>query len=104
MVHLLRVNLAQDSGDRKCAFAKVSWNPRASQVALVVKKPPANAGDIRDMGSIPGSGRSPGEGHATYSSILAWRIPWTEEAGELQSMGSQSQTRLKCLSPHACLL
>ena len=35
----------------------------ASQVALVVKNPPANAGDIRDMGSIPGSGRSPGEGH-----------------------------------------
>ena len=36
---------------------------RASQVALVVKNPPANAGDIRDVGSIPGSGRSPGEGH-----------------------------------------
>ena len=31
---------------------------------------------------------------ATHSSILAWRIPWTEEPGELQSMGSQSQTRL----------
>ena len=35
----------------------------ASQVALVVKKPLANAGDIRDAGSIPGSGRSPGGGH-----------------------------------------
>ena len=35
----------------------------ASQVALVVKNPSASAGDIRDMGSIPGSGRSPGEGH-----------------------------------------
>ena len=31
------------------------------------------------MGSIPGSGRSPVGGHATHSSILAWRIPWTEE-------------------------
>ena len=31
---------------------------------------------------------------ATHSSILAWRIPWTEEPGRLQSMGSQSQTRL----------
>ena len=31
---------------------------------------------------------------ATYSSILAWKIPWTEEPGELQCMGSQSQTRL----------
>ena len=35
---------------------------------------------------------------ATHSSILAWRIPWTEEPGGLQSMGSQSQTRLKQLS------
>ena len=34
-----------------------------SQVVLVVKNLPANAGDLRDMGSIPGSGRSPGEGH-----------------------------------------
>ena len=37
----------------------------------VVKNPPANAGDIRDMGSIPGSGRYPGVEMATYSSILA---------------------------------
>ena len=51
---------------------------------LAVKNPPANAGD---MGSIPGSGRSPGEEMATHSSILAWRMPWTEEPGGLQSMG-----------------
>ena len=36
---------------------------RASQVALAVKNPPANAGDIRDVGLIPGPGRSPGGGH-----------------------------------------
>ena len=41
------------------------------------------------MSSIPGSGRSPGEGNATHSSVLAWRIPWTEEPGGLQSTGSQ---------------
>ena len=35
------------------------------------------------------------EGIATHSSILAWRIPWTEEPSRLQSMGSQSQTRLR---------
>ena len=34
------------------------------------------------------------KGMATYSSILAWRMPWTEEPGRLQSMGLQSQTRL----------
>ena len=39
-----------------------------------------------DPGSIPGSGRSPGKGNGNPSSILAWRIPWTEEPGGLQSM------------------
>ena len=58
-------------------------------MALVVKNPPDNAGDARDAGSVHGSGRSPGGGHTTHSSILVWRIPWTEEPGWLQSMGSQ---------------
>ena len=38
---------------------------------------------------------------AAHASILVWRIPWTEEPGRLQSIGSQSQTRLKWLSRHA---
>ena len=59
-------------------------------VVLVVKKRPANAGGLRDEGSIPGSGRSPGGGMATHSNILAWRIPWTEDPGGLLSIGSQS--------------
>ena len=46
-------------------------------VAIVVKNLPANAGNT-DAGSIPGSGRSLEEEMATHSSILAWRIPWTE--------------------------
>ena len=53
----------------------------------MVKNLPANAGYVRDVSSIPGSGRS-GGGHGN-SSILAWRIPWTEEPDGLQSMGSQ---------------
>ena len=56
----------------------------ASQVALAAKKPPADAGDIKGMGSTPGLGRSPGGGHATHSSIIAWRIPQTEEPGRPQ--------------------
>ena len=122
---------------------------------LSLKNPPANAGDIRDAGLNPGSGRFPGEGNGNplqYSDqirsdqslsrvwlfatpwiaarqaslsitnsrsslrlmsiesvmpsshlilcITAWEIPWTEEPGGLQSMGSQSQTRLKGLSRH----
>ena len=39
-------------------------------MALLVKNPPASAGDVKDMGSIPGSGRSPGEGHDNHSSIM----------------------------------
>ena len=49
------------------------------------KESACNAGDL---GSIP-CGEDPLEGMATHSSILAWRIPWTEESGWLQSMGSQ---------------
>ena len=53
------------------------------------KELPANAGGIRDMGSIPESGRSPGEEQGNRVSIIVWRIPWTEEPGGLQSMGLQ---------------
>ena len=41
------------------------------------------------FGVSAGSGRSPREGIATHSSILAWRIPWTEDPGRLQSVGLQ---------------
>jgi len=67
----------------------------------VVKNMPANVGDIRGKGSIPGMGRSPGVGNGIHPSILAWRIPWTEETGRLQSMVSQRKTRLKQLSMRA---
>ena len=59
---------------------------------LVVKNLPANAGDIRDVGSIPGREDPLEEGMATHSSILAWRILWTEEPGRLQSIESQNWT------------
>ena len=52
-------------------------------MALVIKNPPANEGDVRDTGLIPGLGRSPAEGMATHFSFLAWRIPWTELPGGL---------------------
>ena len=51
----------------------------------MVKHLPAR--DTGDVGSIPRSGRSPREGMAAYSSILAWGIPWRGEPGRLQSMG-----------------
>ena len=58
----------------------------------MVKNPPVNAGD---MDLIPGSGRFLAEGNGTHSSILTWEVPWTEEPGSLQFMGSQkNQTQL----------
>ena len=47
----------------------------ALQVALMVKNLPANTGDIRDVGSIPGSGRFPGGEQVNPLQYLAWRIP-----------------------------
>ena len=56
---------------------------------------PTSAGNIRDAGLIPGQKDPLEEGMATHSSILAWQIPWPEEPGGLQCIGSQSRTRLK---------
>ena len=59
----------------------------------MVKNPPANEGDAGDKGSVPGLGRSPGEGNGSPLQYSCWRIPWTEEPGGLQSVGSKkSQT------------
>ena len=52
-------------------------------MGLVVKNPNANSGDIRDVGSIPGSEDPLKEDMATHCSILAWRIPRKEEPGRL---------------------
>ena len=61
-----------------------------SPVLLVVKNQPANPGEVRNVGSILELGKSPGAGGmVTHYSTLAWRIPWTEEPGRLQSMGLQ---------------
>jgi len=64
-------------------------SPWASQVVLVVKNPSANTGNARD--SVPSLGREDPleEGMATHSSILTWKIPWTEVPGRIRSIGSQ---------------
>ena len=54
----------------------------------MVKNSPTNTGHKRDGVLISGSERSLEEGMATHTIILAWRIPWPEEPGELQSIGS----------------
>ena len=71
-----------------CFKSQGIW-PEPTQVVLVVKNLPANAGDLRDMGSIPRSGRSPGRGHGNLLQYSCLGNPWTEEPGRLQFMGSQ---------------
>ena len=61
----------------------------SGKVALVVKNLPVNAGDGKDVGSIPGTGKSLRMSMATHSSVLNWTIPWTEEPGGLWSTGLQ---------------
>ena len=80
-------------------WASTTW---ASQVVLVVNNPPANAGDIRDMGSIPGSGRSPGGRHGnplqySYLENPRDRGAWTATVQRIM----QSRAWLKQLSTHA---
>ena len=68
------------------------------------KEPACQCRRLRDRGSIPGSEDPPEEEMATHSSILAWRIPWTEKPDRLQSVGSQRVRHYwsnKQLSVHA---
>ena len=58
-------------------------------MALAAENPPANEGDLRDTGSILGREDLLEEDTATHSSILAWKIPRTEDPGGLQSKRSQ---------------
>ena len=65
---MLTAGILQIRGFHKSSLCLMLVVP---QVTLVVQNLPANAGDIRYVGLIPGLGRSPGGGHATHSSILA---------------------------------
>ena len=79
-----------------CVLNGLFW---ASHMVLMVKRLPANGGDFRDAGSIPGLGRSLEEGMATYSSIFTRRIPMDRGAWwAIVHRVVKSQTRLKRLS------
>ena len=74
---------------------------RASQVALGVKSMPTDTGDIRDVGSIPGLGRSPGGGDGNSLQYSCLEDPMDRESwGATVHSVTKSQTRLKQLSTH----
>ena len=66
-----------------------TFGPPGKSLLIVSSDGEESACNVGDLDSIPGLGRSPGEGNGNPLGNLAWRIPWTEEAGELQSMGSK---------------
>ena len=101
----------QTQGSNLCLLHLLHWQMGSLPLAppgkpstgnSIVKNPPANARDARDRGLIPGWGRSPGEGTAIHSSILAWKIPMDRGAWwATVHRVAESQTRLKGLSRHA---
>ena len=116
----LRGRSPQVAAPRKCGYPGAATSPlipgspnagraprqlsRVKQFCFVgswhlIKNPPANAGDPGDKVPSLVCEDLLEEGTATYSSILAWRIPWTQEPGGLQSTGPQ--TILKRLCTHA---
>ena len=79
----------------KCFYYQYLWGKRDFHGGSDGKESACNA---KDLGSISGSGRSLEKGMATHSSILAWRILWTQEPGGLQSMGSKESDMVKWLT------
>ena len=88
------------SGSWSCVF--VLWS--MWHAVLVVKNPPANAGDIRDAGSIPGLGRAPGGGHGSPPQYSCLENPMDRGAWRAAvHRVAKSQTWLKQLSMHTCM-
>ena len=86
-----------------------SWEDKhsgASQVALVVKNPPANAGDVRDKGLIPGLGRSPGAGHGNPLQYSCLENPMDEGLADYSPWGHKESdtteaTKNMCTNKHS---
>ena len=77
------------------------YHNRVSQVTLVIKNPPASAGDKRDTGSTPGSGRSPGGGNGSPFQYSCLENPMDRGAGQAAvHRVTKSQTPLQRLSTH----
>ena len=97
-------NTPGNAGDMRCGFnpwdGKTPWRRDRLPTAVFLGFPGDSDGtesacNAGSLGLIPGWEDPLEEGMATHSSIFSWRIPWTEEPGGLQSIGSHSQIRLK---------
>ena len=86
---LERLNSRFELEEKRISKLEVRPIDNKGQAVLVVKNPPVHAGNVRDVGSIPGLGWSTGGGHVHPLQYSTWEIPWTEEPGGLQSIGSK---------------
>ena len=84
-----QIKITHNSANRRKLFSNVFGMCVGFPGGSNSEESACSTGNTEDEDSIPGLERSPEEGMATHSSILAWRIPWTEEPSRLQSMGSQ---------------
>ena len=94
-------NISRSLKNACVIWHRVRQYSRVSQVAQCVKNLPAMQEMQENTGSMLGLGRSPGGGES-HSSTLAWRIPWTEEPGGLQSMGSHRIGHDRSYRAHTC--
>ena len=98
----LTLSLYRSTGDFSSPLCHIGW---ISQVALVVKNPPVKAGEIRDAGSIPGLGRSPGGRHVNSLQYPCLENPMDRRAGQaIVHRVTQIWTQLKQLSTHTCVV
>ena len=93
---------SQEDSFNKWIIDTHHFKNRASQGALVVKKPPANAGDIRDIGSIPGWGRSPRGQHGNSLQYSCLENPINSEVW-LAAVHRVTQSQTLCATYHACM-
>ena len=89
---LLYEGLVSEYGAKKNCRGKSIFTLSSFPGDTSDKEPPPNGGVVKDAGSIPGSGRSHGRWHGNPLQYSCLENPWTEEPGELQFIGSQSQT------------
>ena len=106
LIHLFQFKWRPDNRNNDyCCYEAVVTTSWGFPGAVVVKNPPANAGDIREAGSIPGLGRCPGEGNGNPFQYSCQENPM--DRGAWQAMVhsiAKNRTRLKQLSRHTHII
>ena len=100
MIHIYNGILLNHKKEQYWVICSDVTGPRGFPVGSVVKNLPDSAGDARDRGSVSELEDPLEKEIATHSNTLAWKMPWTEECGRLQSMGCKELDTTERLSLH----